>query len=376
MSQNTDHWCQKVTPIFTRRGFLSAVSCGFGWLAFSSLLGRNAAAAGAASAGPLAAKTPPLPARAKRVIFLTMRGGPSHVDTFDYKPKLTEDTGKAGKRPGTLLLGSKWKFSQAGKSGLYISELFPNLAKHADDLCLVRSMQTALPAHPQAFVNLHTGSARFQRPSLGAWTTYGLGTVNQNLPGFVTITPPSDNGGAQNYGTAFLPAIHQATRVGALGRPVSTATIRNLESKIDPQVQRSVLNFAQTLNQQALAREKYNPDIEGVIQSYELAYKMQSQMPGVMDISKESPATLQLYGIGQPAAPAGQGIDASPDDFGRKCLLARRPQRQLPRRRSADRRAFVGPEILWHVEGYPRDLGRRIWPHATCARRRRPRPQQ
>jgi len=258
------------------------------------------------------------------VIFLTMRGGPSHVDTFDYKPKLNDDTGKAGKRPGTQLLGSKWKFTRSGKSGLYISELFPNLAKHADELCLIRSMQTDLPAHPQAFLNLHTGSTRFLRPSLGAWTTYGLGTVNQNLPGFVTITPPSDNGGAQNYGTAFLPAIHQGTKIGTLGRPVSTATIRNLDSRVDPQIQRNILNLSQVLNKQALEREKFNPDIEGVIQSYELAYKMQSQMPDVMDISKESAATQQLYGIGMPTSPAGQGIDASPDDFGRKCLLARR----------------------------------------------------
>src|SRR5205085_7367494 len=145
-----------------------------GWLAFSSLFGRDTLAADL-KPGPLAPKTPPLAARAKRVIFLTMRGGPSHVDTFDYKPKLTLDTGKPGKKAGTLLLGSKWKFTQSGKSGLWISDLFPNLAKHADELCLIRSMQTDLPAHPQAFLNLHTGTTRFLRPSLGAWTTYGLG---------------------------------------------------------------------------------------------------------------------------------------------------------------------------------------------------------
>jgi len=322
MDNSPGHSCNCVTPIFTRRGLLKSISCGFGWMAFSSLLGSARAAE--LKPGPLAPKTPPLTARAKRVIFLTMRGGPSHVDTFDYKPKLTTDTGKPGKRPGTQLLGSKWKFTQNGKSGLWISELFPSLAKHADELCLIRSMQTDLPAHPQAFLNLHTGTTRFLRPSLGAWTTYGLGTENQNLPAFVTITPPTDFGGAQNYGSAFLPAIYQGSRIGALGRPVSTATIRNLQSRMDPKAQREVLDFSQALNHEAQARDPNNPDIEGVIESYELAFKMQSQMPEVMDISKESDATMRLYGIGQPAAPAGQGIDASPDDFGRKCLLARR----------------------------------------------------
>ncbi len=181
MDNSSSHSCSTITPLFTRRGFLRSVSCGFGWLAFSSLLQR-AMAATSGLTSPLAPKVPPLPAKAKRVIFLTMRGGPSHVDTFDYKPKLTDDTGKPGKRPGTKLLGSKWKFNQHGKSGLWISELFPNVAQHADELCLIQSMQTALPAHPQAFLNLHTGNTRLLRPSLGAWTTYGLGTVNESLP--------------------------------------------------------------------------------------------------------------------------------------------------------------------------------------------------
>src|SRR5580658_5367743 len=145
MSNTSGHSCSTVTPLFTRRSFLRSVSCGFGWLAFSGLLQRAAAAA-SGLVNPLAAKTPPLPASAKRVIFLTMRGGPSHVDTFDYKPRLTADTGRPGQKPGTKLLGSKWAFTQNGQSGLWISELFPNVAKLADDLCLVRSMQTDLPA--------------------------------------------------------------------------------------------------------------------------------------------------------------------------------------------------------------------------------------
>src|ERR1700683_1859337 len=297
MSDRSGHSCSSVTPLFTRRGFLRSVSCGFGWLAFTSLLQR-AMAASSGLINPLAAKTPPLPARAKRVIFLTMRGGPSHVDTFDYRPRLTADTGKPGKRPGTKLLGSKWQFTQNGQSGLWISELFPNVAKHADDLCLIRSMQTDLPAHPQAFLNLHTGNVRLTRPSLGAWTTYGLGTMNESLPGFVTITPPSDVGGAQNYGNAFLPAIYEGTRIGTYNRPIARAQVNNLQNRIGPNAQRDVLDFAQTLNHQTLAHEQVAPDVEGVIESYELAYKMQAEMPEVMDLSKETQATLELYGIG------------------------------------------------------------------------------
>lgn len=312
----SDHSCNHITPLFTRRDVLKNFSCGFGWLAFAAMANKAAAttAAGNAIENPLAPKKPHFPARAKRVIFLTMRGGPSHVDTFDYKPQLIADTGKPGKRPGTQLLGSKWKFTQNGRSGLWISEVFPNVAKHADELCLVRSMQTDLPSHPQAFLKMHTGSFQFVRPSLGAWTLYGLGTENQNLPGFITLTPPSGFGGAQNYGSAFLPAIYQAQRIGQEGRPVAGAEVKNLETSLSTLAQRNELALVQSLNQEKLARDQFNPEVEGVIQSYELAFKMQSQMPQVMDISKESPATQKLYGIGDPAT----------DDFGRKCLLARR----------------------------------------------------
>jgi hypothetical protein len=294
---------------------LKTLSSGFGYLAFAGLAAKASGAVSAAPAtGPLAPKSPHFPARAKRVIFLCMRGGPSHVDTFDYKPVLTADTGKPGRRPGTTLLGTKWKFNQSGKSGLWISELFPNVAKHADDLCLLRSMQTDLPAHPQAFMKLHTGNSQFIRPSLGAWSLYGLGTENENLPGFVTITPPSGFGGAQNYGSAFLPAIYQGTRLGNDNRPIASAELKNLTSSLNKQAQRAELDLVQTLNRQALQRDRVNPEIEGVIESYELAFRMQSQMPQVMDLSKETEATKQLYGIGEPAT----------EDFGRKCLLARR----------------------------------------------------
>ena len=324
---NPDHSCNSITPLFTRRDILRNMSCGFGYLAFAGLAARGAVAP---ALGPLAPKTPHFPAKAKRVIFLTMRGGPSHVDTFDYKPQLTADHDKPGKRPGTKLLGSKWKFAQHGQSGLWISELFPNVAKHADELCLIRSMQTDLPAHPQAFLKMHTGNSQFPRPSLGAWTLYGLGSANENLPGFVTLTPPSGFGGAQNYGSAFLPAIYQATRIGAEGRPMANAEVRNIVSQLSPQAQRAELDLLQALNREKLARDRVNPDVEGVIESYELAFKMQSEMPQVMDISKESDATKKLYGIGESRggggmmAGGGGGAGFGAEDFGQKCLLARR----------------------------------------------------
>ncbi len=317
------HSCGDTTPLFTRRDILSKMSCGFGYLAFAGLAAQAApstpstesiAPTPSVPSNPLAPKPPHFPARAKRVIFLCMRGAPSHVDTFDYKPQLTADNGKPGKRPGTKLLGSKWKFSQHGRSGLWISELFPNVAKHADQICLVRSMQTDLPAHPQAMLKLHTGNSQFVRPSLGAWALYGLGSLNENLPGFVTLTPPSGFGGAQNYGSSFLPAMYQATRIGSDNRPIAGAEVRNLSTQLSPYAQRVELDLVQALNREKLGRDRINPEIEGVIESFELAFKMQSQMPQVMDISKETDATKKLYGIGE----------GPTDDFGRKCLLARR----------------------------------------------------
>ena len=307
----------------SRRAMLKTLSCGFGWLAFAGLSQRLALA----DTMPFAQRGTHFPPRAKRVIFLTMRGGPSHVDTFDYKPKLNLDSGKAGQRAGTKLLGSKWAFKQHGQSGQWISDLFPNVAKHADDLCFIRSMQTDFPAHPQAFLQMHTGSAQFVRPSLGAWTLYGLGTENENLPGFVTLSPPSDLGGAQNYGNAFLPAVHQATRIGSGQRPIKSATVRNLHARMHSEEQRRALDLIQEMNHDMLTRDVVNPEVEGVIESYELAFKMQMQMPGVLDLSGESAAIKALYGISERDGSRGSGggkFNSSTDDFGRKCLLARR----------------------------------------------------
>lgn len=215
----------------SRRALLQTAASGFGYLAFSALA-TSAAESSAASDKPsvLAPKPPHFPPRAKRVLFLCMDGGPSHLDTFDYKPRLQRDHGQeigTGKVPTGRLLKSPWEFRQRGQSGLWISELFPELAQQADRLCVINSMQTDLPAHTQAFLQMHTGSAQFQRPSLGAWTLYGLGTANENVPGFITIAPPVANGGAQNYGASFLPAIYQGTRIGAANRPLDETAVSN-----------------------------------------------------------------------------------------------------------------------------------------------------
>jgi hypothetical protein len=307
--------CCHVTPqMMTRRDLLKTVSAGFGWLAFSALA---AEAAAAGSRGPLAPKAPHFPARAKRVIFLCMQGGPAHMDTFDYKPKLSADSGKQGvsKGGGAKLLGSPFRFSQRGQSGLWISELFPNVAKHADQLCLLRGMNTDIPNHPQAFVQLHTGSAQFVRPSMGSWMLYGLGSENQNLPGFITISPPLQLGGAQTYGSAFLPAVYQGTRLGAQNADVENASIGNIRNaQLPTELQRKQLDLVQDMNRDLLRATGANPEVEGVIESYELAFRMQSEVPNVMDFTKESAATLKMYGI-------GSGVT---DDFGKQCLMARR----------------------------------------------------
>jgi hypothetical protein len=296
--------------MMTRRDLLRTVSAGFGWLALKGML-----ASAAESGNPLARKAPHFPARAKRVIFLCMQGGPAHMDTFDYKPKLTADNGGPGvaKGGGAKLFGSPFKFDQHGQSGLAISELFPKVAEHADDLCLLRGMHTDIPNHAQAFVQLHTGSAQFVRPSMGAWALYGLGTENENLPGFVTVSPPLQFG-AVNYGSSFLPAVYQGTRIGAQREEGSTAGIGNLKNPDLPtDLQRKQLDLVQAMNRELL-NSTANPEVEGVIESYELAFRMQGELPKVMDLSKESPATLAMYGIG-----AGQT-----NDFGRQCLMARR----------------------------------------------------
>jgi hypothetical protein len=304
----------------TRRELLATTSCGFGMLAFAGLFGQSARAAATDANHPLAPKQPHFAPRAKRVIFMFMQGGPSHVDTFDYKPALETDDGKSpgqgvGGRGNRKLMKSPWKFSPAGNSGLMISELFPSVARHADDLCLLNSMVTDLPNHPQASVQLHTGSFQFVRPSMGAWVLYGLGTENQELPGFITINPITRVGGAVNFGSSFLPAPFQGTSIGGEGQRLAGATIPNLANRdLTKDQQRKQLDLLQSINRERLVKDRVNSELEGVIESYELAFRMQSAVPKIMDTSDESPSTLEDYGIGR----------GPTDNFGRQCLLARR----------------------------------------------------
>ena len=306
----------------TRRNALKSVSCGFGYMAFAGLA-HSAAARDQQSSNPLLPKQPHFEPKAKRVIFLCMRGGPSHVDTFDYKPALKEHEGKSpgeiaqgqNSQKGRKLLPSPWKFNPHGDSGLLISDLYPHLAKHADDLCVINGAWTDIPNHPQALVQLHTGNFQFVRPSMGAWALYGLGTENQDLPGFITIKPPARLGGAQNYGASFLPAIYQGTRIGGQGDSLRDVTIGNIKnSQLPEDVQRRQIDFVQSLNRNLADRQPLNSQIDGVIESYELAFRMQSAVPQVMDTSSETLETQKKYGIGETRT----------DDFGRACLMARR----------------------------------------------------
>lgn len=331
-------YCSNRSVALSRRDALCNLSAGFGFLAFAGLAAEQAADAQSDESisgedsldnkSPLRPRKPHFAPRAKRVIFLCMRGGPSHLDTFDYKPQLKRDHGQASKYPGTKLHASPWSFKQRGKSGLWISDLFPNVAKHADELCLLRGMHCDQPSHAQALIQMHTGSVQFVRPSMGAWSLYGLGTENRNLPGFISINPPTDNGGATNYGSAFLPAAFQGTkfqvtdssqrnrRIDRMRRgEANPYGIKNLvNSKFDKTVQASQLELVKALNRQKIVRDQHAPMVEGAIESYELAFRMQDAVPKTMDLTNENQETLDLYGIGE----------ATTDGFGRQCLLARR----------------------------------------------------
>ena len=300
----------------TRRDLLKGLSCGFGYAALAGLA-AEAAAADTKRQDALAPLKPHFAPRAKRVIFLCMRGGPSHVDTFDHKPQLAVDNGKpAPGKKNRKLMESPWAFKQHGQSGQWISELFPNVAGHADDLCVLNGMHADVPSHPECFVQLHTGSFQFVRPSMGAWVLYGLGTENANLPGFITLNPPSRVGGAQNYGSSFLPAVYQGTRIGQLGQSLKTATIGNLKNpRLDRSAQRRQIDFVQSLNRGLIEKRQSDEQLESVIESYELAFRMQSAAPELIDLSGETRQTQQLYGIG----------DGKPSDrYGKMCLMGRR----------------------------------------------------
>jgi hypothetical protein len=270
---------------------------------------------------------PHFPAKAKRVIFLFMQGGVSHVDSYDYKPRLFADDGKqlafddarlianSGKRGSSQrVMKPLWKFAQHGQSGRWASDLFPETNARVDDLCFVLSLHTEGVAHGPATLFLHCGSTNFVRPSIGSWVLYGLGSENANLPGFVSISPSAGNGGARNYSSAFLPAVYQGTPLGRAGGPAADAAIRNLASPLDPADAKSRFDLLRDLHAEQLKRTPGDAELEAVANSYELAWRMQMSAPNVLDLSKETAETHKLYGIGEKAT----------DNFGRQCLMALR----------------------------------------------------
>lgn len=314
-------------PLLTRRSALKSLASGFGYLAFAGIA-HEAAAAEEARKNPLAVKKTHFPGKAKRVIFLCMNGGPSHMDLFDHKPALNKRAGQPiNGKFGAKILGTPFQFKQHGNAGHWFSEVCPKLATHADELCMIHSMHTDLPNHSQAFCQMHTGSFQFIRPSMGAWTLYGLGTENTKLPGFITLNPPSDNGGPRNYGSAFLPAIYQGTKIGTNQIPGFYAALLGIDQEPGPPLrniknastsvdqQREQLRLIRDLNSIKLTRDVYHPEIEGAIESFELAFRMQDEIPQLLDLKSEPKAMLDLYGIGPRLAS---------DRFGRQCLLARR----------------------------------------------------
>jgi len=306
-------------PSFSRRALLNRLCTGFGGLALNSLLHHSQLGATTPFAPKLGHHAP----RAKRVIFLFMHGGPSHIDLFDYKPQLQKYSGQPlpfEERSVQFaargdLMGSPWEFKRAGDSGLWMSELWKHLPKVADDLCMIHSVCETNVAHGGACMKMHTGDEAFLRPSMGSWVSYGLGTENQNLPSFITICPTSLHGGVNNFGSAFLPATHQGVSLGTPGYPNTLAKDARFHymtnDKRSAEQQQMQIKLLRRLNQ---SQTKLDPVLEARIQSYELAYRMQTEAPEATDLRGESKATRQLYGLDEPET----------NNFGTQCLLARR----------------------------------------------------
>lgn len=306
----------------SRRVMLRSAACGFGSLALAGLCQQSATS----SSNLLYQRHPMFPARAKRVIFIFMAGGPSHVDSYDYKPDLIRNHdkdydftgvrfGTFGKKSKRKLMKPLWDFKQYGQCGQYVSDLFPYTAQMVDDLCFIKSMHTEGVAHGPSTLFLHTGATNLIRPSVGSWVTYGLGAENQNLPAFVTLQPSSSKGGPRNYSNAFLPSIYQGTAIGKAGQPASEARLRNVENTgLSRAEQERRFNFLQDLNSVHLAERPKDDQLDAVVESFELAWRMQMNAPESFDLAGESEATKRLYGVGEKHT----------DDFGRQCLMARR----------------------------------------------------
>jgi hypothetical protein len=310
----------------SRRQMLGRFANGFGMLGFAGMLAgdvfRNdtahAAEAVARATSPLAVRPPMYAARAKRVIFLFMSGGPSHVDLFDPKPRLALDTGKPLPFPMPALmrtktgnlLGSPWKFKKHGQCGTEVSELFPNVAGCVDDMCVIRSMWADNINHNGACLQMNTGEQAFSRPSMGSWLLYGLGSENQNLPGFVVISPSQPAQGAPLWSSSFLPAAYQGTLVADLKNPIADLS----NPRFSPQRQREQLDSLKRLNVLHEEAREEDSRLSARIESFELAFRMQAEAPQAFDVNGESPATLKSYGV-------GEGVT---DVFGKQCLMARR----------------------------------------------------
>ncbi len=307
----------------SRRWFLKQCGVGLGSIALRSLLQGESSAATTAVANQLAAKQPHFPAKAKNVIYLFMAGAPSHLELFDYKPQLAKFDGTlpppellkgyraAFINPSSKLLGPKFKFSRHGQSGAELSELLPRLGEMADDIAIVKSMHTDAFNHAPGQIMMHTGSQLFGRPSLGAWTLYGLGSESKDLPGFVVFSSGSKgpSGGASNWGAGFLPSVYNGVMFRSQGDPI--LYLSNPKG-VDDHIQRDTLEAVRELDQERLD-VMGDPEISTRISSYEMAYRMQASAPDLMDISKEPKHILELYGV-EPGKPS----------FALNCLLARR----------------------------------------------------
>ncbi|QDU92899.1 DUF1501 domain-containing protein [Lignipirellula cremea] len=316
---------QARAALLQRRWFLRDCGVGLAGIALHSLLSRDGAAVEkpAAPAGPLAPKTPHFPGRVKRVIYIFQAGAPSHLELFDHKPELTKRDGQLPPKgllenyraafinPNSSLLGPKYKFAPQGECGMELSEILPHTAEIADDICLIRSMQTDAVNHAPAQIFMNTGSQQFGRPSFGAWTLYGLGSESQDLPGYVVLTSAKGtSAGASNYGSGFLPTVYGAVPFRSTGDPV---LYLSNPTGYDDQAARASLDTLNQLNQLTLD-EIADPATAARIQSYESAYRLQASAPELMDLSQEPQHILDMYGVKNPQE----------SSFARNCLLARR----------------------------------------------------
>lgn len=314
----------------TRREMLWQTGAGFTGLGLTGMLSEDGflsqqtvAADGLTSwENPLAARPPHFAPKAKRVIFLYMYGGPSHVDTFDYKPTMTgmdgktievKTFGRGGHRNQGRIVEPRWNFQQYGECGKWVSDLFPNLATCVDDIAFIHSMTADSPIHGSAMLMMNSGRILSGHPALGSWVNYGLGTVNEDLPGFVVMLDPRGGpiSGSKNWSSGYMPASYQGTVMRSAGTPILDL---NRPDALTDSAQRRVLNTLRNYNEQHLATRIDNSNLAARIASYELAYRMQSEAPEAVDVEQETQATQDLYGLNNPKT----------SSFGRQCLLARR----------------------------------------------------